>query len=144
MVVHTDDEEENYHGQVLHARYLMTETWWKGAGAWKLAPVHVYAVLKDSAAIELPAANMAGYAGRYSGGDDLVYVIKGDGKQLTGGRQGRKPTSLRLEIRDVLFVTGLARVRKIFQRDKESKVTGFGDRREGEDLVWHREPRSSL
>jgi hypothetical protein len=26
-VVHTDDEQENYHGQMLHARYLTTETW---------------------------------------------------------------------------------------------------------------------
>ena len=26
-VIHTDDEQENYHGQMLSARYLMTETW---------------------------------------------------------------------------------------------------------------------
>jgi hypothetical protein len=26
-VIHPDDEQEDYHGQHLHAQYLMTETW---------------------------------------------------------------------------------------------------------------------
>jgi Domain of unknown function (DUF4440) len=39
-VIHTDDEEENYHGQILHARYLMTETWRRDAGSWRLYLVH--------------------------------------------------------------------------------------------------------
>ena len=138
-VIHTDDEEENYHGQMLHAQYLMTETWRRDAGSWKLYMVHVWAVLKDPPAFELPAAMLAEYAGRYSGGDDLVYVVQWDGKQLTGGRPGRPPSSLKVEIRDVLFVSGQPRVRKIFQRDKDGKIMGFVDRREGEDLVWHRE-----
>lgn len=141
-VTHMDDEEENYHGQVLHAQYLMTETWRRDAGAWKLYMVHVWAVLKDPPAIELPASTFAEYAGRYSGGDDLVYVVQWDGKQLTGGRPGRTPSPLRAEVRDVFFVPGQPRVRKIFQRDKEGKITGFVDRREGEDLVWHREAKT--
>jgi len=141
-VIHTDDEEENYHGQILHAQYLMTETWRRDAGAWKLYLVHVYAVLKDPPAIDLPAAVLAEYAGRYSGGDDLVYVIQWDGKQLTCGRPERPPSPVRVEVRDVLFIPGQPRVRKIFQRDKEGKITGFVDRREGEDLVWHREVKT--
>jgi hypothetical protein len=141
-VIHTDDEEENYHGQILHAQYLMTESWRRDAGAWKLHLVHVYAVLKDPPAIDLPAALLAEYAGRYSGGDGLVYVIQWDGKQLTGGRPGRPPSPVRVEVRDVLFIPGQPRVRKIFQRDKEGKITGFVDRREGEDLVWHGEAKT--
>jgi hypothetical protein len=141
-VIHTDDEEENYHGQILHAQYLMTEAWRRDAGAWKLYMVHAYAVLKDPPAIDLPVAALAEYAGRYSGGDDLAYVVQWDGKQLTGGRVGRPLRPLRTEVRDVLFVPGQPRVRKIFQRDKEGKVTGFVDRREGEDLVWHRDAKT--
>jgi hypothetical protein len=49
---------------------------------------------------------------------------------------------VRVEVRDVLFIPGQPRVRKIFQRDKEGKITGFVDRREGEDLVWHREVKT--
>ena len=144
MVIHTDDEEENYHGQMLHAQYLMTETWRRQSGAWKLSLVHVYAVQKDPPAIELPESSLAEYAGKYSGGDDLVYIIQWDGKQLTGARQGRPSTPLRIEVRDVLFVSGQPRVRKIFQRNSEGKIKGFVDRREGEDLIWKREEKSGL
>jgi hypothetical protein len=139
IVVHTDDEQENYHGQLLHAQYLMTETWRRDAGQWKLYLVHVYAVLKDPPAIDLPPKVLAEYSGEYSGGGDLVYVIQWNGSQLTGGRPGKPTTPLLVEARDVLFVPGQPRTRKIFQRNSEGKITGFVDRREGEDLVWRRD-----
>jgi hypothetical protein len=137
-VIHTDDETENYHGQVLKARYLMTETWRLESGEWKLHMVHAYAVLKDPPAAMLAANELKEYAGRYSGGADLEYVIQWDGKQLLGGRVGRSLTPLQAEVRDVLFVAGQPRTRKIFQRDGKGAVTGFLDRREGEDLVFKR------
>ncbi|HUJ93862.1 MAG TPA: nuclear transport factor 2 family protein [Terriglobales bacterium] len=138
-VVHTDDEEEYYHGQVLHARYLTTETWRHESGAWKLYLVHVYAVVKDPPAISLPADALEQYAGQYSAGPDLVYVIQWDGKQLIGGKQGGPKAPLKVELRDVLFVPGQPRIRKIFQRDAAGHITGFVDRRESWDLVWRRD-----
>jgi len=138
--IHTDDEEENYHGQVLHAWYLTTETWQRENGEWKLYLVHAYAVLKDPPAISLSAEALKEYAGRYTAAPDLVYVIQWDGKQLTGGKQGSATTPLRVEVRDVLFVPGQPRIRKIFQRDAAGHITGFVDRRESWDLVWRREP----
>jgi len=141
-VIHTDDEQENYHGQMLHAQYLMTETWRRDAGDWKLYMVHAHAVLKDPPPIDLPAQSLAEYAGRYSGGGDLVYIIEWDGRQLKGGRPGKAASPLQVEIRDVLFVSGQPRVRKIFQRNGSGRITGFVDRREGEDLVWRREMKS--
>jgi hypothetical protein len=42
-------------------------------------------------------------------------------------------------VRDVLFIPGQPRTRKIFQRDADGKVTGFLDRRGGEDLVFRLE-----
>lgn len=138
-VIHTDDEQENYHGQMLHAQYLMTETWRHDSGDWKLYLVHAYAVQKDPPAINLPSESMAEYAGRYSGGSDLTFVVEWDGKQLKGGRPGKASSPLHVEIRDVLFVPGQPRVRKIFQRNNSGQITGFVDRREGEDLVWKRE-----
>lgn len=137
-VIHTDDETENYHGQILKARYLMTETWRRESGDWKLHMVHAYAVLKDPPAVTLAASEMQQYAGHYLGGGDLEYVIQWDGKQLLGGRAGRSLTPLQVELRDVLFVAGQPRTRKIFQRDGKGMVTGFVDRREGEDLVFKR------
>jgi ketosteroid isomerase-like protein len=138
-VVHTDDEQENYHGQALQARYLTTETWRREGREWKLHLAHAYAVLKDPPAITLPAEVLQQYAGRYTGGDDLVYLIQWDGKQLVGGRHGGSMTPLEIEVRDVLFVPGQLRIRKIFQRDEKGNITGFVDRRESWDLVWRRD-----
>jgi hypothetical protein len=137
-VIHTDDEQENYHGQMLKARYLMTETWRHESGDWKLHMVHAYAILKDPPAVILPANDLQEYAGHYSGGSDLEYAIQWDGKQLLGGRAGRSVTPLQVEVRDVLFVAGQPRTRKIFQRDAKGAITGFVDRREGEDLVFRK------
>lgn len=139
-VVHTDEEQENYHGQMLSARYLMTETWHLESGEWKLAMVHAYAILTNPPALSLPEKDLREYVGRYSGGSDLVYSIQWDGRQLVGNRPGRAATPLLVEVRDVLFVPGQPRTRKIFQRDAKGKITGFVDRREGEDLIWRREP----
>lgn len=138
-VIHVDDEQENYHGQTLSARYLMTETWRRDDGEWKLYLAHAYSVPKDPPAITLPAKELQQYVGRYVGGPDLVYVIKLDGQQLVGGRKGDSMKPLEVEVRDVLFVPGQSRIRKIFQRDGKGKITGFVDRRESWDLVWKRE-----
>ena len=138
-VVHTDDEQENYHGQMLTARYITTETWHREAGEWKLYLSHVYAALKDPPAISLSSQELQQYVGRYVGGPDLVYLIQWDGKQLVGGRQGSPMKPLQVEVRDVLFIPGQPRTRKIFQRDASGKVTGFLDRRGGEDLVFRLE-----
>jgi len=138
-VIHTDDEQENYHGQMLHALYLTTETWHREAAEWKLQLVHTYAVLADPPAISLPAEALQQYAGRYVAGD-LVYLVQWDGKQLAGGREAGPMRPLQVEVRDVFFVAGQPRVRKIFQRDESGHVTGFVNRREGRDLVWRRAP----
>jgi ketosteroid isomerase-like protein len=139
FVIHKDDEQERYHGQPLSAQYLTTETWQREDGEWKLHLIHTYAVLKDPPAITLPANQLEQYVGRYSGGPDLAYVIKFDGQRLVGGRPGSSLKPLDVEVRDVLFVPGAPRIRKIFQRDAKGKITGFVDRRESWDLVWKKE-----
>ena len=111
-VVHIDDEQENYHGQMLTARYLTTETWHREAGEWKLYLSHVYAVLKDPPTISLSSQELQQYVGRYVGGPDLVYLIQWDGKQLVGGRQGSPMKPLQVEVRDVLFIPGQPRIAK--------------------------------
>ena len=137
-VVHKDDEHENYHGQNLFAQYLQTETWQKQEGNWKLLQVHCYTVLQEPKSISLAAGELDAYVGRYSAAPDVNYVIRREGDHLLGQREGRPAATLHAEVRDVFFVSGQLRIRKIFGRDASGKVTGFIDRREGQDLVWKR------
>src|SRR5258708_29552969 len=65
LLVHKDDERENYHGIPLRADYLMTETWIKEGGDWRLALVHVYFLPKDRPAIKITANRLAEYRNRY-------------------------------------------------------------------------------
>ncbi|WP_158751994.1 nuclear transport factor 2 family protein [Acidobacterium sp. S8] len=134
-VIHTDDETENYHGQTLKAQYLSTETWQKTQNDWKLLQVHTYAVLKDPPTQKLSENELDTYVGRYSAGD-LVYTLHLEGDRLIGQRGGGPPVEWNAELRDVFFITGDPRIRRIFQRDASGKITGFVDRRESWDLVW--------
>lgn len=134
IVVHKDDEVEQYFGSELHAQYLMTETWQLLAGAWKLREVHCAAIPTDPPAIRLTPAQMDELAGTYQAGS-LTYVIRQDQDRLLGARPGHPEVELKAETRDVLFVSGQPRSRRVFARDAAEKVTGFADRRENHDLV---------
>ena len=140
LVIHKDDEREDYHGQALRAGYLMTETWLHRNGVWKLALVHAYVVTNDPPAVTLPESKLDEYTGRYRAGPDLVSVIRREGDHLVAGREGGTSHPLLVEISDVLFVPGQPRTRKIFQRDEAGHITGFLERREGVDVRWTRIP----
>jgi ketosteroid isomerase-like protein len=135
-VLYRAEEHEHFHGQELLANYLATETWRKENGKWKLALVHNYATNKDPQAIALPAEKLEVYAGRYEAGPDFRYVIQREGDHLIGGREGKPPKPLSVELLDVLFSPGQPRSRKIFQRNSAGQITGYFDRREGVDIVW--------
>jgi hypothetical protein len=139
LVVHKDDEREDYHGIQLRADYLMTETWVKEDAEWRLALVHVYVMAKDPPAIKTPANRLAEYEGRYRAAPDLAYLIRREGDHLVGERQGLPTVTLAQESTDVFFVPGHPRDRKIFRRDANNKIVDFVDRREGEDLVFSRD-----
>ncbi|HSS96633.1 MAG TPA: nuclear transport factor 2 family protein [Terriglobales bacterium] len=132
-----DEEEENFHGAQLHARYLVTETWQKTGTEWKLLLAHVYATLFEPPMLKVNPQDLDAYIGRYAAGD-LIYVISRDGDHLLGGREGKPGSVLKGELKDMFFIAGQLRTRKIFQRDANGKVIGFLDRREGVDLPWKR------
>ena len=138
LVVQRLDEREDYFGQPLRAGYLMTETWLRRAGGWRLAMVHAWVVAPDPPALALAAAELDEYVGRYTGPGGQTWKIRREGEGLVGGRVGGALHPLRAEMRDLLFVPGQPRVRKLFQRDAQGRVSGFIDRREGEDIAWMR------
>ncbi|HXC54609.1 MAG TPA: nuclear transport factor 2 family protein [Rhizomicrobium sp.] len=130
------DEHEDFHGQKLHALYLTTTTWLQEPDGWKVAGQQTLALQQDPPALQLPAATLDGYVGRYRAAPDLVYEIARTGDALSGGTVGGKAAPLAAELRDVLFAPGQPRTRKIFMRDATGRVTGFVSRREGRDVVW--------
>jgi hypothetical protein len=138
VVVHRDEEREDFHGQKLTANYLTTGTWVRRDGEWKLAMVHVHVMNSDPPAITVPASTLDEYVGRYRAAPDLVWAIRREGAGLVGGREGGTARPLLVEMRDVLFVPGQPRSRKLIQRDAQGRVTGFLDRREGHDIRWTR------
>jgi hypothetical protein len=139
LVIHRDDERENYHGIPLRAEYLMTETWLRRGGEWRLALVHAYVVAKDPPALAVPSAKLDEFVGTYRAAPDLTFAIRRQGDRLIGTSQSGRSSDLLVETHDVLFVAGQPRVRRIFRRDDAGRVTGFIDRREGEDIDWKRE-----
>jgi ketosteroid isomerase-like protein len=139
LVVHKDDESEDWHGHALKAEYIMSETWRREGGAWKLAMVHVYVVPKDPPAVTLPAAKLDEYSGSYKAAPELLDVIARDGTKLTLSYNRKPAKPLLIESPDMFFIPGEPRFRYVFQRDAAGHITGFIERREGENIFWKRE-----
>jgi len=129
------DEHEDFHGQKLHALYRSLGTWRKTPGGWKLVAMQTIAGQLDPPVVTLPPDVLAEYAGEYEVGPDLHITIALANGELTSSSNGGKPSPLRVELKDVLFTPGQPRVRKIFVRDAQGRVTGYLNRREGRDVV---------
>jgi hypothetical protein len=138
LVVHKDEESESWHGHSLKAQYIMSETWRHENVALKLAMVHVYVVPKDPPAIVLPAAKLDAYKGQYKAAPELLDTIARDGPNLTLSYNGKPAKPLLVESPDMLFIPGEPRFRYVFQRDPSGRITGFVERREGENILWKR------
>jgi hypothetical protein len=131
------DEIEHYYGQTIYAKYLTNTTWKKGPDGWKLIAAQVLAERTDPPAITLRDGELKQYVGRYKLKDsEQLYSIGLTRGQLTGTRDGRKTATWNAEARDVFFVVGDPRIRKIFQRDASGQIVGFVERRESWDIVW--------
>jgi Domain of unknown function (DUF4440) len=141
VTTHRDDEHETFRGHKLHCQYLTTDTWLKTAAGWRLIGSQIQALRTDPPAIALDPAALDQYVGRYALTPDVAYQIRRDGNVLLGQETGRKVDTLEVEVRDVLFVPGQPRYRKVFRRDPAGRIVDFAERREAWDLVWTRAAR---
>ena len=142
FATYVDDESLDYHGVALKTKFRISDSWVRIGAAWKLAGTQIIAVLDDPPAVPLPAATLADYVGHYVLPDgtatDIVLDKSGAAPKLVSRRPGRPDAPLLAEARDVFFVAGAPRSRKVFYRDASGRVTGYGDRREGHDIPWKR------
>ncbi len=129
----------DYHGQPLRTRFRFLDTWLRTPDGWRLAARHTAAVLKDPPAIVLSREELCAHAGIYRLTPEIVTTVRCDANGLVAERTGRPPETLLAEARDVFFVAGKPRSRRIFLRD-DGNVAAFVDRREGEDVRWTRVP----
>ena len=132
-------EIEHYYGQTIHASYLLSTVWKKRAGGWKQIEGQVLAERTDPPSIALPTADLQKFTGSYKLKDsDPTYTITLSDGKLMGARTGKATSEWNAETRDVFFIKGDPRIRKIFQYDATGKVTGFIERRESWDIVWEK------
>lgn len=134
----TDVQTELAYGQTLHAKYRSTEVWLKEGTDWRMISSQTLALADDPPSVALTDKELDDYVGTYSGGPDFTFTIARKGHDLTGTQGANPPVAIKAELRDVLFTPGQPRLRRIFQRDAQGKVTGFIRRREGHDLVFKR------
>jgi hypothetical protein len=128
----------DYHGQTLRTRFRFVDTWLRTSDGWLLAARHNAAVLKDPPAIALSSADLCSYAGVYALTPEITTIIRCKDNGLSSERTGRPVTTYLPEVRDVFFAPGQPRSRRVFLRGASGAITGFGDRREGEDVRWKR------
>lgn len=138
VLAYEAQEHLDYHGQTLQGRYRINDTWLKTAHGWQLLAEQVAAVLKDPPSVKLTQQQLCEYEGSYSLTADLVTTIRCAPHGLTAERSGRPSAQYLAEVRDVFFVAGQPRSRRIFVRDPQGKIIAFVDRREGEDIRWTR------
>lgn len=130
-------EVERYYGQTIHASYLTNTVWKKRADGWRQIEGQVIAERTDPPSVKLSAAQLKTFAGTYRLKDsEPTYTLTLSGGKLMGARMGRPASEWKAETRDVFFIPGDPRIRKIFQYDAHGKVTGFVERRESWDIVW--------
>lgn len=132
-------ETERYYGQTIHASYLTSTTWKKHKDGWQMIAAGTLAERTDPPSIILPETTLQKFTGTYKLKDsEPTYTLAVTDGKLMGNRAGRKASEWKAETRDVFFIPGDNRIRKIFQYDANGKVTGFIERRESWDLVWEK------
>jgi hypothetical protein len=138
VVAQEIQEYLDYHGQSLRTRFRSLDTWQHTPAGWRLLAQHVAAVLKDPAAISLTREELCTYAGTYELASAIRTVVRCTATGLSSQRTDRPAVDYLVEVRDVFFVAGQPRTRRIFTRDSRGRIDGFVDRREGEDVRWKR------
>jgi ketosteroid isomerase-like protein len=132
-------EIERYYGQTIRASYLLSTVWKKRADGWRQIEGQVLAERTDPPSVVLPTIDLRKFAGTYQLKDsEPTYTITLTDGKLMGARTGKASSEWNAETRDVFFIKGDPRIRKIFQYDAMGRVTGFIERRESWDIVWNK------
>ena len=131
-------EEEEIFGQKISPTYLVTETYFKSNGRWRMIASHVAVRPSDRKPITLKPTSYKSVAGEYELTQGVTYTITVEDNKLMGQRTGRAKEELLAADENTFFPKGTIRGEKIFVRDASGRVIHMLDRRENNDLVWKR------
>jgi hypothetical protein len=134
----TDNATVHVGDQILRPRFRSTEVWLDEGDAWRMISSQTVALSDDPPARSLSSRELDEYVGTYQATPGLTVTITRQGNQLLGSTNGAKPTPLLAEVRDVLFMPGQPRLRRIFERDANGKLVGFSSRREGHGIEFRK------
>lgn len=131
-------EDETVFGQTLHTRYHQTDTYIRRGDRWLMLASQVQVLPSEHTAVAIDPASLDAYVGTYRLAPGIEYKVMRSGTRLLGRRGDRPPEELFPLGGDRFFRHGAPRSNKIFVRDASGRVTGMIDRRDNNDLVWHR------
>ena len=144
ILIHSDtvilsydlDETETIFGQNLAARYHVTDTWLRRNAEWRIIASQAHRYYEDPATGHADPTKMANCIGTYELAPGETRTISVEGESLVMQRKGKKEQLLP-ETCDLFFRKGVEG-RILFRRDAAGKVDALIDRRNNQDVVWHK------
>jgi uncharacterized protein DUF4440 len=136
------DETETIFGQNLTARYRVTDTWLRRSGEWKIIASQAHRYYEDPAIGKVDPKKFGDFVGIYELAPDQTRLVTAEGGNLFVERKGKKEQlnkkeQLFPETSDLFFRKGVEG-RILFRYDAHGKVDALIDRRNNEDVVWHK------
>jgi Domain of unknown function (DUF4440)/Domain of unknown function (DUF3471) len=130
------NEAETIFGQNLTARYHTTDTWLRRNGQWKIIASQAHRYYEDPAVGKADAKKFADYAGTYELAPGQTRLVSVEGENLITERKGKKE-QLFPETSEIFFRMGVEG-RILFHYGPTGAVDSLIDRRNNEDVVWHK------
>jgi hypothetical protein len=136
------DEAETIFGQNLKARYHVTDTWLQRNGEWQIIASQAHRYYEDPAVGKADPKKFADYIGTYELAPGQTRSVSAEGDKLFVERNGRKEQlnkkeQLFPETSDLFFRKGVEG-RILFRYAATGKVDALIDRRNNEDVIWHK------
>jgi hypothetical protein len=132
-------EDEHVFDQRLQVRYIVTNTFVRRDGAWKLVAMHDVTLPTEPPSLSVTGIRLEEYAGDYQYGPGRSFLVAvRDGKLGYTTKPGAAATSLSPLGRDVFMSGGDERNVIIFRRDEAGRVVELIERRKFNDLHMKR------
>jgi Domain of unknown function (DUF4440)/Domain of unknown function (DUF3471) len=130
------NETETIFGQTMRARYHITDTWLRRNGNWQIIASQAFRYYEDPAIGQADVKKFSDYTGTYELAPGQTRVVTVEGDKLFIERNGKKE-QLFPETTDLFFRKGVEG-RILFHFGADSKVDSLIDRRNNEDVLWHK------